>query len=163
MPVKSEHQQRAERFMHLAGHTVYLAPNAGTDAARLTHGDLLLEEALETIAALGYMVATEDGEIHCIDTLHLVPHNHGPNLVEIADGCADLRFVATCTLSTCGIADAPLQRLVDENNLSKFGPGGRRDPVTGKWLKPPDHCPPDIAGELVRQRNTTYPPRARGD
>lgn len=164
MPVQTEHQQRVVQFMRLAGHNVLDSPSIANLGDHKLHGELALEETLELIAGLGYMVATDDGQIHCIESLHLVPHEHGPNLVEIADGCADVRFVATCTLSMCGIADARLQRLVDLNNLSKFGPGGRRDPESGKWLKPPDHQPPDIAGELARQTagapwDTTLGPR----
>jgi predicted HAD superfamily Cof-like phosphohydrolase len=40
-----------------------------------------------------------------------------------------------------------MEQAVDQNNLAKFGPGGHRR-EDGKWVKPPDHKPPDIAGLL---------------
>ncbi|RME74113.1 MAG: hypothetical protein D6785_16225, partial [Planctomycetota bacterium] len=81
---------------------------------------------------------------------NLVPNGKKPSLVEIADGCADIMVVTTGTLSACGISDIPLQEEVDQNNLSKFGPGGyeRED---GKWVKPPDHKPPKILKILEDQ------------
>ena len=73
-----------------------------------------------------------------------------PNLVEIADGCADLSVVTIGTLSACGIADEMLLGVVDANNLAKFGPGHsiRED---GKLIKPKNHKPPDIAQLLEIQ------------
>jgi len=76
--------------------------------------------------------------------------SHEPDLIEIADGCADISVVTIGTLSACGIDAEPLLELVDRNNLAKFGPGhSRRE--DGKLIKPPGHKPPDIAGLLESQ------------
>lgn len=106
---------------------------------RFLRAKLILEEAIETVVALGFTV---DENCNVCDEDYFTP-----DLVQIADGCADLSVVTTGTLSVCGIPDEPLLRLVDENNLIKFGPGGylRND---GKWIKPPTHRPPDIEAFL---------------
>ena len=70
-----------------------------------------------------------------------------PNLVEIADGCADMSVVAMGTLLSCGIDDVELLKEVDESNLRKFGEGSYRR-EDGKWMKPPGWEPPNIQGVL---------------
>lgn len=49
-----------------------------------------------------------------------------------------------------GVADVSPQRLVDESNLAKFGPGWRLR-EDGKVIKPPDWVKPDLAGDVGRQ------------
>jgi predicted HAD superfamily Cof-like phosphohydrolase len=101
---------------------------------------LILEEALETIDALGYRV--RDPEL-------LVRERPGVlDLVEIVDGCCDIMVVTTGTLSACGVSDLPVQLAVDINNLAKFGGDGRLDEY-GKWVKPSDHQPPNLK-EVLR-------------
>jgi predicted HAD superfamily Cof-like phosphohydrolase len=66
-----------------------------------------------------------------------------PDLLQVIDGCCDIKVVTTGTLSAFGVHDSPFQQEVDRTNLAKFGPGGhRRD--DGKWIKPPDWQPPRI-------------------
>jgi predicted HAD superfamily Cof-like phosphohydrolase len=83
----------------------------------------------------------------------LTPHStralvtHPPDLVEIADGCADISVVTIGTLVACGIPDKGLLELVDDNNLNKFKYGLIRDQF-GKIVKPTDHQPPNIAAYL---------------
>jgi len=146
--MRSSHQKRVDEFMKLANQEVPSSPIVPSESTRRLRCKLILEEALETINALGFDI--------CIDEdMKLIPsdfdtgfidftvNDSGPNLVEIADGCADIKVVTTGTLTACGIDDEELQIAVDENNLAKFGPGSyRRD--DGKWMKPPDHRPPDI-------------------
>ena len=118
---------------------------------RRLRAKLILEEALETIEGLGFYLTHSNAAHDPIgdDMLHLIPKPGGPLMVEIVDGCADLSVVTIGTLIACGVPDLRLLELVDENNLQKFGPGGyRRD--DGKWVKPPGHQPPDVAG-LLRQ------------
>lgn len=115
---------------------------------------LILEEAMETIDALGVDIyIREDDRPTTFDELELSvrndrPYNKPPDLIEIADGCADLSVVTMGTLVACGIPDKPLLTIVDENNLAKFGPGSYRR-EDGKWMKPPNHKPPDIKGLLI--------------
>lgn len=154
---KSAHQKRIEDFMRKAGQDVLTQPCLPTAAVRLLRAKLIFEEAMETIYALGVDVMVRP-ELQQMDAVPLsdnmyelkVNENRPPDLIEIADGCADVSVVTIGTLSACGIADKPLLKEVDESNLRKFGPGSRMR-EDGKWLKPPDWKPPNIAGVLNRQ------------
>lgn len=135
---KSAHQDRVEEFMRLAGQDVPSKPTIPDAETRLLRAKLIFEEAIETIEALGFAVIHQGGETTFDDV-------YGPNMVEVADGCADIKVVTTGTLSAFGLPDVELQKMIDEANLRKFGPGGhRRD--DGKWIKPPDWKAPDIKG-----------------
>ena len=112
---------------------------------RTLRAKLILEEALETVQALG-VTARLGGEPITIDSCGFLADRE-VDLEGVADGCADISVVAIGTLIAFGIDDEPLLEEVDEANLRKFDDGGyRRD--DGKWMKPPDWQPPDIAGVL---------------
>ena len=126
---------------------------------RELRGRLIMEEVFETlIRGLGLNIYVKENvgrdfnrpiEFEDLEIVARTnePYHPGPDMVEIADGCADISVVTIGTLVACGIPDIELLSRVDNNNLDKFGPGGylRED---GKWMKPPDHKPPDIAGLL---------------
>jgi predicted HAD superfamily Cof-like phosphohydrolase len=147
---KSQHQFRVEEFMKLAGQEVPAVPTMPSAEIRKLRAKLILEEALETVKALGFRagVYSVDNYFTRIEMERLeLRTDFDPDMVEIIDGCCDLKVVTTGTLSAFGLPDEPFQTEVDRNNLAKFGPGGhRRD--DGKWVKPPGHKPPDIAGIL---------------
>jgi len=153
--LRTKHQQKVDEFMRLAQQDVPEKPVVPSKEIRELRCKLILEEVIETINALGfdlcvdeeYTLMPSDFETGFIS---FVEKKEGPDLIEVADGCADIKVVTTGTLSACGIADAELQEEVDENNLAKFGPGGhRRD--DGKWVKPPNHQPPNIKAILEKQ------------
>ena len=150
--VKSTHQQRVERFMELAGQKIPAHPITPDGPTRELRSRLIIEEALETTDGLGVSVYMKyDGRLLRVDFEDLVfSADEKPDIRAIADGCWDSRVVVTGTLSACGIADEDGQRLVDEGNLNKFGPGHkiRQD---GKVIKPPDFKHPDIYGILFEQ------------
>lgn len=143
---KSIHQQRVELFMECANQDVPKIPTIPDEKTRRFRANIILEEALETIEALGFNVILKpfDGD------LEIGPQAYEPNLEKIVDGCADVIVVTTGTLSACGVADEAVQAEVDDANLRKFGPGSykRED---GKWMKPPDFRPPNIEGVLATQ------------
>jgi predicted HAD superfamily Cof-like phosphohydrolase len=154
---KSGHQKRIEDFMRKAGQEVPCEPTIPDPDVRLLRAKLIFEEAMETIFALGVdvMVAPQPQQRDPV-ALHdgfyelKINENRLPDMIEIADGCADISVVTIGTLSACGIADKSLLKEVDESNLRKFGPGcSKRD--DGKWVKPPDWKAPDIAGVLNSQ------------
>lgn len=133
-----------------------IIPDAKT---RILRAKLMLEEVLETIAGLGVTITVNaDGSSGERNTAEVTIeeglchfHDNGKvDLVEVADGCADVAVVTTGTLIACGIADGPLQDTVNLNNLAKFGPGHSWNEA-GKLIKPPGHKPPDIAAVLVAQ------------
>lgn len=141
---KSLHQQRVEAFMAKAGQAVPANPTLPDEATLHLRAKLTLEEAIETINALGYAVKTPAPGVYALEKMF------EPKLEEIVDGCADSIVIATGTLSACGVADEDIQMEIDNNNLSKFGPGGYRR-EDGKWMKPPTWTPPDIKGILQDQ------------
>ena len=156
---RSPHQQRVDEFMLKAGQKVPLSPEMPDAETRLLRARLILEEAMETIElGLGVNILIEPcttpgpSRPYRIDFKNLsFSADRKPDLGELVDGCCDLTVVTTGTLSAAGVADQLPQFLVDQNNLDKFGPGGRRHPETGKWIKPPGHKPPDIAGAIAAQ------------
>lgn len=128
-------------------------PTPPDEADALLRASIILEEALETVNALGvtvsYIPGMGDSKVDLKKNLSL-RFTHEPDLVAIADGCADIFVVTTGTLIACGIADQELLELVDQNNMDKFKPGYSISPA-GKLIKPPGHKPPDIGALLARQ------------
>lgn len=149
--MRSEHQRRVDDFMDEARQQLPERPTVPSEEVRLLRAKLILEEAMETLQALGVSItAVGDDATEMAPVKFNFHASHKPDLIEIADGCADLSVVTIGTLSACGIDDKELFEAVDQNNLDKFGPGHsiRED---GKLVKPPGHKPPDIAGVLRAQ------------
>ena len=163
---RTQHQLNVEAFMSFAQQDIPPAPVVPDESIRVLRAKLILEEALETIRGLGLDVMLpidvcdvgDDGVKIYADDVQFM-RGPMPNLAEIVDGCCDLKVVTTGTLSACGIPDDEFQEAVDQNNLAKFGPGGYRRP-DGKWVKPPNHKPPDIAGLLEQLRRERCQPQA---
>lgn len=156
--VSKKHIKAVRLFMSCAGQEVPKWPSMPAGATRRLRAKLILEEALETVEALGFCVVVEakDKQTYVTkESAWLVDYDQlgspqKPDLVQIADGVADMIVVATGTALACGIDPKPIQTAVDQSNLAKFGPGGRRR-EDGKWLKPDDWRPPDIA-RLLRDQ-----------
>lgn len=152
--MQTAHQRRIEAFMRKAQQELPESPTIPSEEVRKLRAKLILEEAVETIQALGFtvvLVAHGSGLLRPLGLDELaVAFPSKPNLLEIADGCADLSVVTIGTLCACGIKDKKLLEEVDANNNAKFGPGHtiRED---GKLVKPPDHRPPDIERVLEEQ------------
>ncbi len=149
--MKSEHYCKLEQFMKLAGQERPKTPKIPSREVRKLRAKLIFEECLETITALGFAVITLNERVDGKTVYHpTFIEDEEPNLIEIADGCADIKVIATGTLVACGIHDVELQNEVDKNNLTKFGKG-HRIREDGKLIKPPNHQPPDIAKILKDQ------------
>lgn len=71
------------------------------------------------------------------------------NMVEIADGLADLLYVVYYTANCYGLDMEPIFSEVHRSNMTKKGGAKRQD---GKQLKGPDYSPPDLASILEAQR-----------
>ncbi len=159
------HQHRIDTFMAMADQELPSSPKEPSPETRKLRASLILEEALETIRdGLGvnvYMIESVDGveDTYGTEKIYLTgPYNKlyfdtdGKfDMIETVDGCADLSVVTIGTLSAIGVDDLVILEEVDNNNLAKFGPGGKRRD-DGKWEKPPGHKPPDIEGVLAKQR-----------
>lgn len=162
--IKDMHQVSVETFMRKSKQQVRDFPQIPTLGERKRQASLLLEETLETIEALGLSVVVVRDEVyspkqHTRLTKTAEEKERGPfeftevgpcDLIEVADGCSDVRYVATGTFSSCGISAYAIQAAVDEANLEKFGPGHsfRED---GKLIKPPGWKKPDLQDILLRQ------------
>ncbi len=128
-----------------AGQDTPAQPIVPDEDIRILRAKLILEEALETVHALGVSVSFDaEGQPTAFEAT-------GPfDMEEVVDGCADISVVTIGTLIAIGVDDEPILEEVDAANLRKFGPGGRRR-EDGKWLKPPDWTPPNIMGRLQEQ------------
>jgi len=141
MIAKSSHQQYVEAFMLKAGVPVPDKPtNAVDEVIRRRCARLILEEAMEAIQELGFVY--KNGEL--LSTHNIV------NLAALAKELADSRYVATYAFSCFGLKDVPFQRIVDQNNLMKFGPG-HRFREDGKLLPPPGFVKADCKEQLAEQ------------
>lgn len=151
--MKSDHAIFVERFMELAEQDVPLVPTVPNPEIRLARAKLILEEALETVEALGVSVMAQvDGDdIAFVTGGEFSYHDAGEeefNMLEVIDGVCDSRVVNTGTLFALGIHNAEdFQSEVDQNNLDKFAPGGYKN-ADGKWIKPTSHRPPNLAQYL---------------
>lgn len=88
---------------------------------------LIAEEALETIHALGFaLVGVEDGKPELVQVSR-------PNWLEIVDGLCDLAYVTLGTAVEAGFRLEPFFGEVHRSNLTKVGGPTRAD---GKLLKP---------------------------
>lgn len=79
---------------------------------------------------------------------------HTNDLIGVADGLADLIYVALGCALAYGIDLRPVWDEVQKTNMAKVGGPQRPD---GKILKPEGWVPPDVAGILRSQR---YPEAA---
>lgn len=117
---------------------------------RVKRARLIMEEAMETcVALIGGAEA-----LHLASEMNLtVRRKRGGNpggIAEIADGCVDTMVVAAGTLLEMGISDDQLIGVVMDANDAKVG-GGKDE--HSKFLKPPGWLPPNVAGEIEKQRN----------
>lgn len=151
---QSDHQLRVEELMRLAKQPIPNAPTIPDASVRTLRAKLILEEALEAVEALGIIVNTDYIHIRRDNLVFRVNPNAQLDLSEIIKECCDIAVVTTGTLSACGVKDRVPNKLVDENNLQKFGPGHSYRP-DGKLIKPPNHPKPDINAEINRQLKTT--------
>jgi predicted HAD superfamily Cof-like phosphohydrolase len=76
------------------------------------------------------------------------------DLPGVADGIADLIYVAIGTAISYGIDLPAVWAAVQEANMAKLGGGRRAD---GKHEKPPGWRPPDVAGLLAKQGRIDTP------
>ena len=81
---------------------------------------LILEEALETIEALGFDTSAIYQALIDISYEFSIKLKE-PNLIDIADGLADLHYVGYCgTALACGIDMERVFNKVHQNNMSKL-------------------------------------------
>lgn len=123
----TEHYDRVKEFMRLAGQDTPEEATIPNEKIRRLRAKLILEEALETIVALGFNVwaSGPNKSIRITDDrthFAMIPNASGSNLEQLIDGCCDLSVVTIGTLIAFGIPDKPFLEEVDAANLRKFEP-----------------------------------------
>lgn len=132
------HYDRVKEFMGLTGRETPEEVTIPDEKIRLLQARLILEEAFETVMALGINItvsyANADPEWTVqqnfiditdwknwspMDFFHLIPTNE-PNLEQVIDGCTDISVVTTGTLIAFGLPDVPFLEETDTANLRKF-------------------------------------------
>ena len=145
---KTIHQRRVEKMMILAGQSLPDSPTIPSLDIRKSRARLVLEEALELVDAMGLEVnlkydTTASTPITFNNLIFEV--SSGPpkpiDIVHITKELADCSVVVVGTMSAFGIPDKTTLKIVDLNNLEKFGPGGYLN-EHGKWVKPATHKNP---------------------
>jgi len=144
------HYQRVKEFMQKVGQDTPSRLTTPEEKTRILRAKLIIEEALETVTAMGVEVRVggEDGVVIEDEALHYSAPGE-VDVVEVVDGCADISVVTTGTLIAFGVDDEPVLQEVDDSNLRKFEPGSYRR-EDGKWMKPPGWIPPDIKAAISR-------------
>lgn len=144
------HLQKVKEFMQKAKQEVPNQPIVPSLEVRRLRARLIMEECLETIGALGFQLRVEN-DMYKVDMHNLEFHNIGEgNIVDVADGIADINVVSNGTAIAYGINIEPIQTLVDDSNLAKFRGDAHRNEA-GKWIKPSDWQVPNIAEEIGTQ------------
>ncbi len=82
------------------------------------------------------------------------------NLVDVADGLTDLLYVVLGSFVAHGINAKAMFLAVHQNNMDKIATGSKDD--GGKFIKSPEHLPPDLQVILDMQWRVS-PIRAAGD
>lgn len=115
------------------------------EETRRLRAKLILEEALETIQALGFRVELRKYKQPSVYNSYTVDKStvefdpcYEPSMEDIIDGCCDLHYVEVGTLCACGVPDVPHMNHVNERNNAKFphGIAVLDKDVPGKFGKP---------------------------
>jgi predicted HAD superfamily Cof-like phosphohydrolase len=139
--------------MAKGGQQVRAVPEELTEEERILRAKLIIEEALETVDALGVSARHHDfGNVLFIEDIDFEINPAGEfDMVEVVDGCCDIHVVTTGLMSAMGVAEYPVQDMINESNLAKYtGDWHRRG--DGKIMKSSDWKAPDLAGEIERQK-----------
>lgn len=159
----SDHEQKVREFHQKGNQLISEKPTIPDEKTRILRAKLILEEALETIEAMGVDVSvTErwcDGEYVDYRFITTNKIKEGTivfeietdcDLVAVADGCADLKVVTTGTQLAFGIPIDETQEAVDDSNLAKFK-GDYSIREDGKLIKPSDWKAPDLEKILIEK------------
>lgn len=138
-------------MMRLYGQTVRTNPTADiTDAERILRARLVLEEALEFVAAMGCRAQIPaDGDWETVRGDSVVIVSDGPgkvDLVEATDAISDLTVVTKGSAHTLGVPCDAATAIVHATNMAKAGPDGKiMKDAGGKTQKPEGWVSPTAA------------------
>lgn len=157
----TDHERRVRQMM--AGFRQHTpdSPAMPPPAVRLARVRMLLEEVLEfadkcaidvsiNLAGGGsrfltgdyvpFDASVEDRKEGTFTVTH--DESKTPDLVGMVDGLGDISVVNTGGFAACGVAMTPVLEAIDANNLLKIAKG--KLDAGGKFIKHPDHQPPDL-------------------
>ena len=149
-------QGNVETMMDLFGQEVKPKPELPNKETLLLRAKLNFEETMELVKACGcnLFIMDKDGERYRLGSQNIFidTDNFEPNLVEYADGCADILVVTYGALSAAGIKAPELFEEINRSNMSKVWEDGtihkRED---GKVIKPSTYSPADVKKVLENQ------------
>jgi predicted HAD superfamily Cof-like phosphohydrolase len=142
-PIEKQVREFHEKF----GLTVNDTPKMVNKKERRLRANLILEEAIEFITAMGfYPYQAPSGEIKLDDLTPFAP----PDLIAAADAIGDLNYVVAGAAVTLGIDTEAVANEVHRSNMTKVWDDGtvKRRPEDGKILKPPTYSPVDLESVL---------------
>jgi predicted HAD superfamily Cof-like phosphohydrolase len=156
----TKEQSQVQDFMLKAEQPCPRKPTIPDLKTRKLRARLMMEEVLETINdGLGLKVWLPMKNTYGIsgdtsltlEDIEFVEEKE-PNLVELADGLADLVYVSYYgTANAFGLDMEPVFQAVQDSNMSKFIDGHRRE--DGKWVKGPSYRPVDLNPIIEAQIN----------
>jgi predicted HAD superfamily Cof-like phosphohydrolase len=147
-------QAMVEQFHRAGGYPARHSPAVPSEAEIRFRFKLIAEEFFEQFDACfpgalqRQLVADAKDRVRQLIEIGPVGEVDLPTLV---DAWADLKYVIVGSEITFGVDGNAVFRVVHAANMAKFGEHARRD-AHGKTAKPLGWKPPDIAGELERQR-----------
>jgi predicted HAD superfamily Cof-like phosphohydrolase len=141
-------------------HPIADSPTIPSDDRVRFRARFIFEELRETIQAMfdgespvGDGLARDKWHVAAAAMKDIVDHAAVKvDLAEVVDGLADLDYVVEGTRLEFGINGEPIADEVHRANMAKLHDGKIVKREDGKTLKPPGWTPPDIAGELEKQR-----------
>jgi predicted HAD superfamily Cof-like phosphohydrolase len=116
-------------------------PYTPPESIRKLRAQLILEEAFETVQALGFNVYADSQQLTKTNLQFVADFD--PNVEEVIDGCCDTVYVAIGTLMSFGVPDLPHLDHVNAANNSKFPNGVALTNTDGKVIKPEGWVPPN--------------------
>jgi len=149
----NKEQRDVEEFHLSMNHGVESIPTVPSQEVIYLRARLVTEEFGEFIAALAGVDDEEKFRLVRFVQGFVRAYFHGrgpvrPNLVDLADAIADLKYVLEGTNLSFGIDGEPIWDAVHKANMTKKLGGVDEH---GKQKKPPGWKPPDIAGLLREQ------------
>jgi predicted HAD superfamily Cof-like phosphohydrolase len=146
---KYEPQKDVAGMMKLFGQATRPLPDMiANPKERLLAANLIFEETLEFVKAMGFYVS------HYGEDIILKPSvMYEPDLIEAADAIGDILVTTYGAANRLGVNASQVFKEVDRSNNTKVWEDGtiHRRESDGKVIKPPTYSPADIAGVLCKQ------------
>lgn len=132
-------ENQVREFMEAAEQECPTKPCIPSQEVRILRAKLILEEALETIDALGVELRVSLSDEKSPFRFSIYKEM---DLEQVADGCADIKVVTIGTEIACGIPSEEVWEEVHRSNMSKFIDGFKEP--GGKWNKGKSWTPPNL-------------------